>query len=523
MPETLLPWIALLVPALPLLAALWIGIGYAMGWNRGERGERETARVAQLAIGLSLLLVLVLDSLALSGRTPGYAALGEWLVSGPYRIPLSFLLDRLALVMATLIAFIGLLVTRFSVDYLHREAGFQRFFLLLSLFHTAMLLIVTAGNAVFTFIGWELAGVSSYLLIGYDWQRRTATANALRAFITNRIGDAGFILALVFALIWLGSTEWIGMQAALTDKAIPTLEIGLVIAGFLLATLAKSAQLPFSSWVTQALEGPTPSSAVFYGSLMIHAGVYLMLRLEPLLLQTPALMLALLAVGALTSLYAWLAGLVQTDIKTSLMFATLTQVGLMLVWAGLGWFDLALLHLVIHAVWRCYQFLTAPSWMQQVQQPAKPAPGWLRKHTRLFTAAMQRFWLDGLADWLLVKPTRALSHEAQLFDEQVVDRLIGIPSHANMLSTLSQLEASRHGRFTPTSEVGKGRGLFGLLFQWLAERMEWLEDRLVLQSGGGNLMKLVNYLGRHLEKIDFLLEQPRYLILIIVVTLMVVL
>ena len=523
MVESLHPWIALLIPALPLLAAVWIAVGYLFGWNRGEAGERETAWVALVAISLSLLLLLVLDGLALSGKTPGQIIVGDWLTIGSIQIHLSFLFDRLALVMATLVAFISLLVTRFSVNYLHREAGFQRFFLVLSLFNAAMLLIVTAGSAVFTFFGWELAGVSSYLLIGYAWNRNTATTNATRAFVTNRIGDAGFVLALVFTLIWLGSVEWSEIPTVVNDKAIPTLEIGLIIGGFLLAALAKSAQLPFSSWVTRALEGPTPSSTIFYGALMIHAGVYLMLRMEPLLTLVPALMTILLIIGLLTSLYAWLTGLAQSDIKTSLMFATLTQVGLMLIWIGLGWFDLALLHLVVHAIWRSYQFLSSPSYMQQVQQPAKPAPAWLRKHPRLYTAAMQRFWLDDLSDWLLVKPTRALAHEAQLFDEQVVDRLIGIPSHANMLSTLSRLEASKQGLFTVANEVGKGRGLFGFIFEWLAEAMQWLEDRLVLPSDGGALMKLVNYLGRHLEKIDHLLAQPRYLLLIIMATIMVVL
>ena len=512
-----------LIPILPLLAALAIALGFIFNWNREEAGEKETAVIAISTAILSFVLTLFLSMSALLNGQQGKIELGQWLLSGDFSVKVSFLLDHLSLTMAILIGFIMLIINRFSANYLHREAGFQRFFILLCVFHSAMLLIVLAGNAVLTFIGWELAGVSSYLLIAYSWDRETATRNAGRAFITNRIGDAGFLLGIVFCFYWLGTVEWDEMLTAMQSKAESPIFIGIIVAGFMMAAFAKSAQFPFSAWISRALEGPTPSSAVFYGSLMVHAGVYLLLRLEPLLQQVPFLMLGIIFIGVMTVIYSYFVGLVQTDIKSSFMFATLLQVGLMMIWIGLGLFTLALIHLVVHAIWRAYQFLHAPSFMQMVNRSARPVPIWLSDKEWLYSAALQRFWLDDIADWLLTRPIRALAHEAHAFDEQVIDRMTGMPSQSNMLSTLASWEAHQQGRFQLQSEVGIGRGLFGKTMQAIASILHWFEDNLVLKSSGDGLINGLDYLGYYIEKIDSLLSKPRYLLLLIMATFVIVL
>ncbi|RTZ64921.1 MAG: hypothetical protein DSZ29_04920 [Aquificaceae bacterium] len=519
----MLNWSIALIPLLPLLAALWIAIGFIFGWNRHEKGEKETAVVSLYAIGISFLLVIGLDVAAVSGVLPTEVRLGTWLSSGRYHINIGFLFDTLSLTMATLVGFITLIVTKFSIDYLHREAGFQRFFMMLSVFNAAMLLIVLASNAALTFIAWELAGVSSFLLIAYSWHRDVATGNAVRAFVSNRMGDAGFILAIAFSFFWLGTVEWSEMPIMIKENNISTLYVGVIILGFMTAAFAKSAQFPFSAWITRALEGPTPSSAVFYGSLMVHAGVYLLLRLAPLLSVEPALLIIIMLVGIITAAYGYVVGLVQTDVKSSFMFSTLAQVGLMLVWIGNGWFTLSLIHLVLHAIWRAYQFLHAPSFLQHAQQPARPVPQWLHRDTWLYNAALHRFWLDGISDWLLTKPTHALAHEAQLFDEQVIDRLTGIQSHANMLSTLSCWEAQQANKVALVDEIGKGNGIFGAFMQVAAAAMHWFEEKLVLRGSGEGLLTLLNYLGKYLENIDKLLMQPRYLLVLIMVTIVIIL
>jgi NADH:ubiquinone oxidoreductase subunit 5 (subunit L)/multisubunit Na+/H+ antiporter MnhA subunit len=495
-------------------------LGMLTGSNRGEGGERFTARVVFWSVFLSLLLLLALDVEALLTGAPGQQVFGRWLGSGSYQVLISFTLDPLGLAMATLVALLCLLAIRFSVNYMHREAGFQRFFLVLSLFTGAMLLIVMAGNAVLTFIGWELAGVSSYLLIAYAYDRPTATGNATRAFVTNRIGDAGFVLAIALCFLWLGGVEWPTLFAA--SARLETLSVGLVAFGFLLAALAKSGQLPFAGWIARALEGPTPSSAIFYGAVMVHAGVYLMIRLEPLLQQAPAVLVLLMVIGLATAIYGWLVGLAQTDVKSSLMFSTTAQEGLMFFECGLGWFDLAAWHLAAHAVWRTYQFLHAPAMMDLASRPARPVAPWLAKRPKLYHAALQRFWLDPISDWLLVRPTRSLAQDLRDFDNRVVNRIVGLPTGVSALSSLAQWEERKKGYAATEDDVGRGSGLAGQLLEWVAGMLHWFEEHLVLKGGGEGLKDAIDLIGKYVVLIEGLLSQPRYLLLIIMATFVVI-
>lgn len=466
MPEALTPLWYALIPLPPLAAALWIALGVALRPARGEAAERPTARLALSAAAISLLAVLAADLLAVTEGPPGQVRFGTWLASGRLEVPLSLTLDPLGLLLATLVAVICLATLRFSVPYMHREPGFRRFFLVLSLFTGAMLLIVTAGNTVLTFIGWELAGTSSYLLIGYVQERPQAAENATRAFVTNRIGDAGFLFAIFLSFTWLGGVEW--PDLANQAPGLGSLEAGLLLMGFLLAAFAKSALLPFSAWIGRALEGPTPSSALFYGALMVHAGVYLSIRCEPLLAEATALMPLVALTGLATALYGWLVGLTQADVKSGLLFSTTAQVGLMVLWCGLGWFGLATAHLVLHALWRAYQFLHAPALMQWMDGSTRPVRGPLAGQRRLFNAALQRFWLDPITDWLVLRPTRQLAADIRAFDERVLKPLVGLPQDEGPLAEVASLTGPADRAAT---HVTQGVGLLGGLLSWLADRL----------------------------------------------------
>lgn len=511
--------LAALIALPPLAAAAWIGLGLAINRDRGEAEEPPVARLALGAVGLSLLAVLALDVLALAAGAPGQVHLGSWFESGTVSVAVSLTLDPLGLVLATLTAILCLAVLRFSVAYMHREAGFRRFFMILSLFTGAMLLIVTAGNAVLTFVGWELAGVSSYLLIGYAQDRPQATGNAIHAFVTNRIGDAGFLLAIAVAFGWLGTTEWPALTAGAPGG--DGLAASVILLGFLVAALAKSAQLPFSAWISRALEGPTPSSAVFYGALMVHAGVYLLIRLSPLFEQAPALMPLVALLGLATAVYGWLTGLTRADVKGGLIASVTAQLGLMFLWCGLGWFELAAWHLVLHALWRIWQFLHAPALMHLMLAPAPPVPRWLARRRGLYTAALQGFWLDPAADWLLVRPTRQLARDVQAFDDQVVDRLAGLPSQAT--AVLSPADAEAHRQVVSGAGLGQVRGFVGAAMDNLAALLQWFEEHLVLAGAGDGLQRGILVMGAYLQQIENLLGRPRYLLLLIMATLVIVL
>lgn len=503
----------MLVPLLPLLAAFGVA-AYVMAGALGDDAEPPTARLAEGAAVLALFMMLGLDALAVLEGAPGHVALGAWFASGSFTVPISFMLDPLALAFGTLVALIGLITLRFSRTYLHRELAFHRFYLGMLLFLAGMLLIVLSGNAVLTFVGWELAGVSSYLLIGYAYNRAEATGNALYAFLTNRIGDAGFILAISLAAWWLGSVEWSGFAAWAGDAAhFDKVTARLLVFGFLVAAVAKSAQLPLSAWIARALEGPTPSSAIFYGAVMVHAGVYLVIRLAPVLLQAPDIMVYLAIIGAATALYGWLAGLVQTDVKSGLIFATTTQVGLMFLACGLGWFEFAAWHMCLHAAWRAYQFLMAPSYMHLVNRKASPAPRWLRGRQWLYTAALQRFWLEHFAQSVLVRPAIAVGHDMRDLDDRVLSHLVGMPAHGWVEKQADSC----------ADEVIRGHGLAGRLLVWCADRFSQLEEYLMLHRAEGPLTCLLGGLGDYLRVFEALLERPRYLLLMVVATFVVIL
>ncbi len=498
-----------LVPVLPLLAAGAIGVRLLACPQHGDEHEPLTAALASHAALAALALLLLFDLAALAGATPEHLAIGEWLAIGTTPVRLSFMLDAYSLPMATLVTLIVWIALRFSAAYLHRERAFRRYFVGMSLFLAGMLLIVLAGNAVLAFVGWELAGISSWLLIAYAWERPLATANALFVFVANRVGDAGFLLGIGLAVWSVGTVDWSGLAG---DGTMSTVTARLLAAGFVLAALVKSAQLPFTPWIARALEGPTPSSAVFYGSLMVHAGVFLLYRLQGLLLQVPDMMALLLVAGLLTALYGALCALVQSDVKSALIFSAVGQVGLMFFLCGLGLFWLAACYSALHAAWRAYQFLLAPSYMHLVHQPARPVPHWLRGQRWLYTAALQRFWIEALAGSLLSRPTLALGRDVRTLDERVIDPLIGAP-RTDRHAVSGEPEAG---------ELIRGHGLAGRALLAFANRLQTIEDRLLL-SGDDAMMRPLRRIGAYADAIELLLEQPRYLMLMVMATFVVIL
>ncbi|MDP3540697.1 MAG: proton-conducting transporter membrane subunit [Azonexus sp.] len=495
-----------LVPMLPMFAVIINGLRVFFGLAKGDAAEPLTARLSSLAAFGGLLLLLAIDALALAQGVPGHRVLAVWFGSGNWQGTFSFLLDGLSLTMSTLTALIGWLVIRFSANYVHREAGFHRFFIVLCFFLAGMQLVLLAGNGLLAFVGWEMCGVASFLLIGYAWHRPVATGNALFVFVTNRGGDAGFLLALGFAAAWQGSFEWPVLAAG---SHISVASARLVALGFVLAALAKSAQLPFTPWIARALEGPTPSSAIFYGAVMVHAGVYLLLRLEPLLLQLPDVMAGLLVLGVLTAVYAWLCGLVQSDVKSALIFATVFQVALMFIEIGLGWTTLALVHLCLHAAWRTWQFLLAPSWLAITRQRPPPPPLWLRRNQLLYTMALQRFWLDILSQKLFVQPTEAFARDVRGLEEHFIDPAIG--------------QVGRGRPIDPERPLVLADGIPGRLLAASSEVLQRVENRLLLRGRGGTAEKLLQRAGSYLQTLENLLEQPRYLMMAVMATFVVIL
>jgi NADH-quinone oxidoreductase subunit L len=348
--------LAVMMPLLPLAAAIIVGVAVLGG---RPLTERATSRLTLGAVFLSFASAVVLFANVVMGRAPQTILVARWLECGSYRVPIELFVDPLSASLALLVTGVGTIVVHFSVNYMHRESGFQRFFGLLGFFLAAMLLLVLGGNLLMTFMGWEGVGLSSYLLIGFHYDRKAPARASTYAFVMNRIGDAAFLCGIFAAFGEFGTLGY----AEMFSRAENANHEMLALVGFclLIAAAAKSAQLPFSPWIARAMEGPTPSSALFYGSVMVTAGLFLMLRMNPVLLIAPDVLRAMAAMGAATALYGGLVSLVQTDVKSGLIFSTVSQLGLMFLAIGLGARNIALFHLFAHALLRGAQFLKSPS------------------------------------------------------------------------------------------------------------------------------------------------------------------
>jgi NADH-quinone oxidoreductase subunit L len=280
-----------------------------------------------------------------------------WLQAGIVDVQLSLLVDPLSIVMALIVSGVGALIVLYSIGYMHGADEERRYFAYMSIFLFAMLLLVLAANYVILLAGWGLVGLASYLLIGFEQERPAAIAAAKKAFIMNAFGDATMALAIVL-LIWkTGTTDFLQSFEAL--PGLSETVVVLVALGLLGGAVAKSAQIPLHTWLPDAMEGPTPVSALIHAATMVTAGVYLLVRLHPIYEDAVSIQDLAAGLGALTLLVAGLIALVQTDIKRVIAYSTMSQIGYMFVGAGIAAYSNAMFHLMTHAFFKALLFLGA--------------------------------------------------------------------------------------------------------------------------------------------------------------------
>ncbi|HWP35224.1 MAG TPA: NADH-quinone oxidoreductase subunit L, partial [Thermodesulfobacteriota bacterium] len=354
-PATALPlW---LIPALPLAGFLVNGL------LAGRLPKGAVGVVACGSVGAAFVLALLAlgDLLELP---PGARAIEEvaftWIAAGPFRADFGLLLDPLSATMVLVVTGVGFLIHVYSTAYMADEPGYGRYFAYLNLFTFAMLLLVLANNYLLLFVGWEGVGLCSYLLIGYWYERPAAARAGLKAFIVNRIGDVGFALGVMLVFALFGSLAY----SEVLPRAADVLSHGTALAVALLlfvGAIGKSAQVPLYVWLPDAMEGPTPVSALIHAATMVTAGVYMVARSSPIYVLAPEAMAAVAVVGAVTALFAASIGLAQTDIKRVLAYSTVSQLGYMFLAAGVGAFAAAIFHLVTHAFFKALLFLGAGS------------------------------------------------------------------------------------------------------------------------------------------------------------------
>jgi NADH-quinone oxidoreductase subunit L len=400
-----------LIPLFPLLGAIVNGlVGNRRGWE-----HRATSAVALVGSGLAMLAALgaIVDWATTVGtHEPHAVRLFTWLPLGSGSVaggPLANLsidftlrLDALSAVMLFFVTFVGFVIHVYSVGYMHSESArsYARYFAYLNLFMFAMLTLVLGANLAVLFIGWVGVGLCSYLLIGFYFEKDWCASAGKKAFIVNRIGDFGFLLAIFWALKAFGTVDFAGMQAALTaDPSKYASAVTPIALLLFVGAIGKSAQLPLYVWLPDAMAGPTPVSALIHAATMVTAGVYMVARANFIFALSPVALLTVALVGGLTAVFAASIGLAQNDIKKVLAYSTVSQLGYMFLAAGAGAFGAGIFHVFTHSFFKACLFLGAGSVIHAVggEQDMRKMGG-LRRHmpTTYWTFVVATLALAGI-------------------------------------------------------------------------------------------------------------------------------
>jgi NADH-quinone oxidoreductase subunit L len=349
----------------PLFAAIVAGL---FGHKIGRKGAHS---ITIGAVGLSCLLSFyVLYRMYWGGAEPENIGVYTWAVTDGLRMEVGFLVDRLTVLMMSVVTFVSLMVHVYTIGYMHDDPGYQRFFSYISLFTFSMLMLVMSNNFLQLFFGWEAVGLVSYLLIGFWFKRETAIFANLKAFLVNRVGDFGFILGIAAVVMFTGSLDYVTVFGQAEDVAAQSIEVfpgtpwnamTLICILLFIGAMGKSAQAPLHVWLPDSMEGPTPISALIHAATMVTAGIFMVARMSPLYEFSTTALAVVIVIGAITAFFMGLLGIVQNDIKRVVAYSTLSQLGYMTVALGASAYGAAIFHLMTHAFFKALLFLAAGS------------------------------------------------------------------------------------------------------------------------------------------------------------------
>ncbi|HKD10070.1 MAG TPA: NADH-quinone oxidoreductase subunit L [Bryobacteraceae bacterium] len=342
-----------LIPALPF-------VGFLINGLFGRRLPKMVTNIVAVgSVVLSFLLVVMVGLDSDWGAKPVHVSYFTWIGIGSFNVGWDYMVDKLTMIMLMIVTGIGSLIHIYATGYMEHEEGYYRFFAYLNLFMFFMLNLVLAANYLLLFVGWEGVGLCSYLLIGFYFLKKSATNAGNKAFIVNRIGDFGFSLAMFLIVVNFGSLDFGKVFETAPGKPVDTLTaIALLM---LLGATGKSAQIPLYVWLPDAMEGPTPVSALIHAATMVTAGVYMCTRSAAIFTHAPIAMEAVALIGLATAVFAATIGLVQNDIKKVFAYSTVSQLGYMFLGVGVGAFSAGIWHLMTHAFFKALLFLGAGS------------------------------------------------------------------------------------------------------------------------------------------------------------------
>ncbi|MBN1630628.1 MAG: NADH-quinone oxidoreductase subunit L [Thermoleophilia bacterium] len=344
-----------LIPALPFLAFL-VTLIFGKWWIK-ESAHWLPILAMLGSFGLSLAAFIQIRG----AEEPVVVELWRWFSVGDFQVPMSLQMDQLSAVMCLVVSGIGLLIFIYSKGYMHGDTGYYRFFAFMSLFAFSMLTLVLAGNYLLLYFGWEAVGLCSYYLIGYFYHKPEAAAAGKKAFIVNRIGDFGFGLGVMLIFVTFGTLDYVGVFEQVDAGGFGEGTLIAIALLLFMGAMGKSAQFPLHVWLPDAMEGPTPVSALIHAATMVTAGVYLVARSAVIFASAPTALLVVGAIGTFTAIFAAVIGICQKDIKKVLAYSTVSQLGYMFMALGVGAWAIAIFHLMTHAFFKALLFLGAGS------------------------------------------------------------------------------------------------------------------------------------------------------------------
>ena len=355
----------LAIPLAPLLGAIIAGL---FGKQIGRAGAHT---VTILGVGVSFALsAMIFKQFAIDGAAPFNGSVYTWMVSDGVRFEVGFLVDNLTALMMTVVTFVSLMVHIYTIGYMHDDPGYQRFFSYIALFTFAMLMLVMSNNFLQLFFGWEAVGLVSYLLIGFWYKRPTAIYANLKAFLVNRVGDFGFLLGIAAIYMTFNSMDYATVFAAAPAHAGDSYQVfpgvdwslmSVICICLFIGAMGKSAQVPLHVWLPDSMEGPTPISALIHAATMVTAGIFMVARMSPMFELSTTALSFVIVIGAITTFFMGLLGVVQNDIKRVIAYSTLSQLGYMTVALGASAYAAGIFHLMTHAFFKALLFLGAGS------------------------------------------------------------------------------------------------------------------------------------------------------------------
>ncbi|MDY7034310.1 MAG: NADH-quinone oxidoreductase subunit L [Thermodesulfobacteriota bacterium] len=349
-----------LIPVFPMIGVIINGL---LGRNLSKR---TVGVVACGVIGLSFLtaLLIFIDLVQLPPENRSFEKIiYTWILAGDFKTNIGFLVDPLSIIMMLVVSGVSFLIHIYSVGYMHDDEGFRRYFTYLNLFVFSMLVLVCANNFLLMFVGWEGVGLCSYLLIGFWYQRKEPADAGKKAFVVNRIGDYGFLLAMMLIFVTFGTLNFHGVFEAAHHFQTGNLAILAITLLLFVGATGKSAQIPLYTWLPDAMEGPTPVSALIHAATMVTAGVYMVVRCNVLYVLAPVSLTVVAIVGITTAIFTASMALAANDIKRVLAYSTISQLGYMFLACGVGAFTAGIFHLMTHAFFKALLFLGAGSVM----------------------------------------------------------------------------------------------------------------------------------------------------------------